>query len=120
MIYLASPWTHPDPTVRHERLVMACRAAVALAKHGHVVFSPIAHSVTICEYGGAPDRLEYWLRQDLAILRCCARLVILMLDGWRESKGIKEELEQARGLNLQVSYVEPINPTLFLEKPKNA
>jgi hypothetical protein len=45
MIYLASPYSHPDRAVREERFRGACRATAALLRSGHAVFSPIAHAI---------------------------------------------------------------------------
>ena len=47
MIYLASPFSHPDAGVRQQRFEAACRAAAALIRQGKTVFAPIAHSYGI-------------------------------------------------------------------------
>ena len=54
MIYLASPYSSPNRTERWLRYQAAYQAAAALMRRGLVVFSPIAHSVSICEAGGLP------------------------------------------------------------------
>jgi hypothetical protein len=41
IIYLGSPYTHPDPKVREERFEKATRAAAHLVEKGHIVYSPI-------------------------------------------------------------------------------
>jgi Domain of unknown function (DUF1937). len=43
MIYLASPYSHPDPLVREARFDAACRAMADLVHAGQIVFSPIVH-----------------------------------------------------------------------------
>ena len=40
MIYLASPYSHPDPAVREERFREACRAAAKLISLGRIVSRP--------------------------------------------------------------------------------
>ena len=106
MIYLASPYTHPDPAVREQRFEAACRAAAALTRAGHIVFSPVAHSHPIAQYG-LPTDWGYWERTDRAFLERCDLLVVLMLDGWRESRGVAEEIGLAHGLGLPVRYLLP-------------
>ena len=45
MIYLASPYSHPDADVRQARHDLAVEAAIAIMQDiGEAVFSPIAHS----------------------------------------------------------------------------
>jgi hypothetical protein len=63
MIYLASPYSHPDPAVRQERYEAVCQAAAELISRGHIVFSPVAHSHTIATYG-LPGDWEFWQRTD--------------------------------------------------------
>ena len=49
MIYLASPYSHPDPAVMEQRFETACRVAGWLMARGEIVFCPIAmsHSVAV-------------------------------------------------------------------------
>ena len=107
MIYLASPYSHPDPAVRRQRLEAVCRAAARMLRDGQFVFSPIAHSVAIAEHGGAPDSWAFWRPVDLVMLGRCNELVVLKLDGWETSEGVQAEVARARLLGLPVSYLEP-------------
>jgi hypothetical protein len=105
MIYLASPYSHPDPAVREKRFRDACRAAVALMQTGHAVFSPIAHSHPLVEHG-LPTDWSFWERHDREHLARCDEVVVLMLDGWQESIGVREEIRIARELGKPVRYVD--------------
>ena len=51
MIYLASPYSHPDAVVREQRFRDVCLAAARLIRAGQIVFSPIAHSHPIASGG---------------------------------------------------------------------
>lgn len=106
--YLASPYSSPDATTRHLRFIAACRAAGKLMAQGVVVFCPISHSHPISEAmnGGHMDH-EAWMAQDLPILAHASRLIVLKLDGWRESRGVTEEIEFARDNGIPVEYMEP-------------
>jgi nucleoside 2-deoxyribosyltransferase len=104
MIYLASPYTHVDPAIRQQRFEAACRAAAALICRGQTVFSPIAHSHAICAFG-VPLDWRFWERLDRRYLEACDEMVVLMLDGWRESVGVKAEIAIARELGKPVTYL---------------
>lgn len=113
--YLCSPYSSPDAAVREMRFRAACRAAAELIAEGDTVFCPIAHSHSIAVHGGV-DALDgdVWLSQDLAIAAALAdarleplRLMVLMLDGWRESVGIQRELDWASAHDIQVEAMEP-------------
>ena len=43
--------------------------------------------------------------QDLPFLDFADKLVVLTLPGWKESKGIKRELEYARDKGIPVEYI---------------
>ncbi|MCX7428986.1 MAG: DUF1937 family protein [Planctomycetia bacterium] len=96
MIYLASPYSHRDAGVRQERFEAACRTAAVLIRQGKTVFSPIAHSHAICRHG-VPLDWRFWQRHDRRYLDVCDEVVVLMLDGWRESVGVQAEIAIARG-----------------------
>jgi nucleoside 2-deoxyribosyltransferase len=106
MIYLASPYSHPDPAVREERYRAACRAAAALLLAGQPVFSPIAHSHWIAEHG-LPYAWSFWEPLDRWFLERCDEVVVLTLDGWNESVGVQAEIRIAAECGKPVRYVGP-------------
>lgn len=108
MIYLASPYSHPNDGMRSDRYVLACYAAADLMRAGHVVFSPIAHSHPISRLGGVdPLDAELWERQDAPLLAAASEVWVLMLDGWRESRGVQAEIRWAEANGTPVRYLVP-------------
>ena len=106
MIYLASPYTHPDPVVIMRRYEAACCAAAELIRQGKTVFSAISHSHGIARYG-LPIDWRFWERHDRRYLEACDEVVVLMLDGWRESVGVQAEIAIARELDKPVTLLAP-------------
>ena len=106
MIYLASPYSHPDAAVRQQRFHDACRATAALLHAGHVVFSPVVHSHPLVAYG-LPGGWAFWERIDREHLERCDAVVVLLLDGWRASIGVQAEIRLATAFGKEVHYVEP-------------
>lgn len=104
MIYLASPYSHPDPAVRQARFDAACRAAAELIRRGYVVFSPIAHSHCIAQHG-LPLNWGYWERHDRRFLAACDELWVLQLDGWEHSRGVQAEIAIAKEMGKPVRFV---------------
>jgi hypothetical protein len=109
LVYLASPYSHDDSSVRQERFQAACRAAAHLVRAGLHVFSPIAHSHPIALAGGLPTGWEYWEAYDEAVLSTCRALAVLELDGWRDSRGVQGEVKIADRLKLPTYHTAP-NP----------
>ena len=107
-IYLACPYSDPDPSVRDSRVLAADMAAASLMEQGHIVFSPLSHSHPISRFCKVdPTDHDFWLRQDLAWLRHCDELLVLTLDGWEGSKGIKTEIAEAIKIGMSVRYIQP-------------
>lgn len=106
MIYLASPYSHPSPTVREQRFHAVCRMTVALMRRGQVVFAPIVHGHPLVGHG-LPTDWPFWERFDREHLRRCDELVVLTLDGWRESVGVTAEIRIAGELGKPVRYLGP-------------
>jgi hypothetical protein len=107
MIYLASPYSHPDPAVREQRFQAACRAVADLICSGQAVFSPIVHSHRL----GLPTDWAFWEPFDQAHLVRCDELAVLTLPGWEDSVGVAAEIALARALGQPVRYLAPQSPT---------
>lgn len=105
LIYLASPYTHPDQTIREFRYRSACRCAGQMLAEGKVIYSPIVHGHAIGRHWRLPTDWEFWRRPDRAILERCDYLYVLMLDGWRESVGVAAEIGWAEELGKPIVYV---------------
>jgi len=105
MIYLASPYSHPDPNVREARFEAACRAAAFLIRLGHTVFSPIIHNHLLCRYM-LPGDWQLWDRHDRRYLTACDEIVVLTLDGWRTSKGVQAEIAIAGELGRPIRFID--------------
>ena len=106
MIYLASPYAHPDPQVRDERVRQVCAHGARLVREGRLVYSPIAHSHLLAEQG-LPSDWPFWAEHSRWMLSACRELVVLALPGWEESTGVKAEVAIATELGLPVRFVAP-------------
>lgn len=103
MIYVAIPYSHPDPAVRERRYRLSNMATVALYLRGHVVFNPIGHSHNLVEFlPPEHDNHSFWMSKDTPLLRRCSTLVVLCLPGWEESRGVREEILEAEDLGLRI------------------
>jgi nucleoside 2-deoxyribosyltransferase len=96
LIYLASPYTHDSIDVMNERFEKVCRAAADLMQSGELVYSPIAHGHAIAVQNELPVQWEYWRDNCIWFIERCSEVVILTLDGWRNSTGVQAEIEIAK------------------------
>lgn len=111
LTYLACPYSHPDRAVRVARFNAANAAAGELMRQGHLVFSPISHTHPIAEACALPLGWDFWQAFDRAYLDHSHLLVVLEIDGWRESRGVAAEIAIAREQGLPIVYIgEAGNP----------
>lgn len=109
MIYLASPYSHPDQAVREQRFQEVCKVAADMMQHGEQVFSPIAHSHPIAEFG-LPKDWEFWEAFGRWFIERCVKLSVLVLPGWQDSKGVRVEMGIALKCGIPIDYVHPLPP----------
>lgn len=107
VIYLGSPYSHPDPAIRMYRAAIVSRVAFQLMLRKNCVYCPIAETVFIAQFGEHADTgWDFWRNQDLPKLHRCDELWICMIDGWRESKGLRGEVKYALKHNKPVRFVD--------------
>lgn len=106
MIYLASPYSHPDPAVMEQRFETACRVAGWLMARGEIVFCPIAMSHSVAVRYDLPRDWEFWQSQAREMVSHANRLVVVKMDGWRTSVGVAAEIGIAEDLGIPVKYME--------------
>lgn len=103
--YLASPITKyaagPVTAALH-----AARAAASLVAQGVVVFCPAAHGNAL-ELTGHLSHFKHddWMRQCAPLVGACSVLAVLMLPGWDESSGVRQEITWAKARDLPVIYL---------------
>lgn len=107
MIYLATPYSDPDPSVMTRRAVTAAQMAWDLAKVGNVVYSPIAHWHYVVENieEEAPRDFGFWRMQCMDMLERADVLMVYTLPGWDKGKGVKAEIDYAHKLGIEVVYL---------------
>lgn len=122
-LYLASPYSDPDPEVRQARYEAVCAHIVGLTVVNRiVVFSPIMYWHEVASKQNMPYKAKDWLWYNKEMLKSASRLEILMLAGWDDSKGVQAEFDLAMKLNIPTAYVPPrradgtlIDPTKLLD-----
>lgn len=108
--YLATPYSK-YPAGLERAFVEACRNVGVLIKSGVKVYCPIAHTHPVAVHSGM-DPLDHriWLPADLPLMRAARGLIVCMMDGWRESFGVAEEVRIFGELGKPIAYMEPLTP----------
>lgn len=121
MIYVASPYSHPSEIVRLGRYEFVTKLIGQLQDHYPYAFiGPITQSHHTAKYM-LKDNTEFvaWARRDLTYISRCNEVWVVMMDGWKESKGVIEEILFAETHAIRVRYFNP-ETNKFTRKKKNA
>lgn len=105
MIYLCSPYSHSDPEVVKERYEKTVKYVNSLLIDGRSVISPVVYGHNIVEICGSPSDWGYWEEFCTDMIARCDEVLILPLDGWQDSVGIKGEMELAEQFKKQVTVI---------------
>lgn len=82
-----------------------CRIAALLMSEGVYVFSPIAHTHPIAVAGDLPRGWDFWHTYDYWFVSMCDEVWVLMLEGWKVSKGVNAEIAMANSMGKPVKYL---------------
>lgn len=107
LIYLASPYSTPRVlgNFLEERYQAALKAQQWLIDQGYCAWSPIVqtHHITMGKV-----LFHFWVDYNEAFIARCQQFFVLMLPGWQESNGTKDDLRLATLHNKPITYVEPL------------
>jgi hypothetical protein len=111
LCYLATPYTLTESIDR--AFGRACRVAAHLDMAGLTVFSPIAHGHAIARATAInPKNPATYDRLNKRMLDLCDILIVVQMEGWMESEGIKDEIEFFERMHKPIYDCDPVTLTL--------
>ena len=107
--YISNPYNGTEDQ-RESRAQIAARVSGLLLKRGIHAWSPIVHNhammKTFQEFS-LEERRTLMLDFDFSLLRASRGMIVLEIDGWDKSYGVKAEIELCRQLQLPIKYLSP-------------
>lgn len=104
MIYLVSPYSHEQESVRHRRFLQARDYTYYALARGVSLFSPIVYGHQFSREYGAGTAHEDWLTFNCDMMDAAECLWVLKLDGWETSRGVQHEIEYAEHNGKPIVY----------------
>lgn len=99
LIYLACPYSSDDPDTMVKRFRMVSKVAGQFIRTGNLIYSPISHSHPMAIETHMPTGYDTWRALDEFYLLRSDIFMILTVPGWRESKGMVQEIDFATDNN---------------------
>jgi hypothetical protein len=107
MIYLASPYSHPEPEMVQHRFEAITKIAADMTSRGLCVFSPITYGHTLWQFKkDIPTDWRFWIDICFAYLDISQELWVVCLPGWDQSVGVRAEIERATDKGIPVIYFD--------------
>ena len=103
--YIASPYSHPDKWVQHERYLAVMKFVARCMNEGEFVYSPILHCHELARNFNLPGDHLYWQKMNRAMQGHAAKTIVLRLTGWDVSKGVQDEITYAKLIEQPIEYV---------------
>lgn len=102
--YVASPYSSIDPVTREHRFLTLCEF-IADRCHVESLYSPILHWHRIAQILEMPKEEEFWWHSNKAMLDAADGMIVFMMLGWEESRGVRREIEYAAQINKPIEYI---------------
>lgn len=108
MIYVASPYSHPDPLVMEQRFNDVRKFTSVMISSGAVAFSSILYLHQIAIDYQLPRDAKFWATFNIEILRHCDMMIVCDMEGWQESKGVQMEISLAEHLGIPITHARMV------------
>lgn len=113
--YLAIPYSSDDASVMDFRAEVSDIVCADLMNKGRLVYAPISSCHHIAKKHGLPRDWKFWRRLDREFIKMCGKIIVITLDGWKNSTGTQAEILLAKKYGLKY---EELDPTPYLERLK--
>ena len=109
VLYLATSYSNPDPAKRAAHASLASQCAAWLMSKGWCVISPLSMGQAIAvEAPTLPTDFTAAQEVCLRMLEASDALIVLLLEGVRESIGVAAEIDHARKLGIPLNQVKAL------------
>ena len=107
--YISNPYNGTDEQ-REKRAKIAAEVCGKLLKKGVHAWSPIVHNHAMMKnYNdfSLEERRTLILDFDFSLLLASKGMIVLKIDGWKESYGVSKEIELCNEKSIPIKYLDP-------------
>lgn len=69
------------------------------------LYSPIVHFHPICGVFDLPMNFEFWAEYNDHMISVADSMMVIKLEGWKESRGVAHEIEVASNLAVPTQFI---------------
>lgn len=116
-VYLAAPYSDPNPEVVKRRMEIYSRVDAKLVQDGYYTMSPLSKH-WILQYEDLPGDWQFWQGYGTEMLAKCDIICVVCMPGWRESTGVQAELKMAYDRGMVVIFVNEQGERIYPDQEK--
>lgn len=108
--YIISPFTAKGENakdVEAYRYYQQGKLHSELILQGYTTIAPIEMCYHLHLRFGLPGGYEFWQKRDRALIKASDGVVVFKMEGWKDSKGVTDEIQYAESLGKDVHYLDP-------------
>lgn len=107
--YISNPYNGTEEQ-KHHRAQVAAKVCGSLLKRGIHAWSPIVHNHAMMETFNEftlEERRNIMLPFDFSLLNESKGMIVLTIEGWKESYGVNAEIEFCKKSDIPIYYLDP-------------
>jgi len=108
IIYVASPYSHPEHKVMEERYHLVMKYCSDLINRGQIPFSPIVYGHELAKKHNLPTDAKFWDEFNMSFLRLSRVLHVYCIPGWEKSVGVRREIDFATEIGIPIVIIPPL------------
>jgi hypothetical protein len=107
-IYISNPYNGSDQE-KEDRTLIAAKVCASLLRSEIHSWSPIVHNHAMManNHFTLEERQSLILDFDFSLLRAAKSMIVLKIDGWKKSYGVKKEIELCEECSIPIFYIDP-------------
>lgn len=112
LVFVAAPYTAYDANGKEDvprimkRIETFSLCMEQLLKMGVLPYSPVLAHLVRCYTTKLPGSWDYWKQYSLTLLKKSDVMIVLTIEGWKESEGLKGEIEFAKEESIEIVYLD--------------
>jgi hypothetical protein len=108
LVYLAGPYSQYENKEVLMTAIMGISGMYMMKNPGEHVVSPLFNHYSIHLTPGMEGDYNFWGDYSINLLKRCDKVIVVMLPGWDQSTGVKDEIEKATASGIEIVYVDPV------------
>lgn len=111
--YFASPYSHIKASIVNARYKEQQRLVAHLIKEfGLNIINPIEMCHNMQKRYDLPSGYDFWMIRDRKLISISNAVIVALMPGWKESKGVTDEIAYAMSLGRAIYYLDPNDLTI--------